>query len=254
MKGYFHKWRSHYTEFDNVASEPGSVEQIDNDDAWGYKDYGLNALAQLGLGAWLDSTLGYDYQNYTGSDAVLVIDEKTEHVNALFAQLRTSDRLRDARLRARLPLQYPEFWPQRCGVERRAGSTTCSGRALFVRSTVGTAFRLPTAEELFANDPNDERGNPQLKPEHSFNVNASVGGEALVGGTPRFGWEAIAFARQVKDLISASGFDDTTGQSLFENTSEKVRVRGVTAAVEARPHRRAFGQRELHLFVCSPER
>jgi outer membrane receptor protein involved in Fe transport len=33
-----------------------------------------------------------------------------------------------------------------------------------VRANFGTAFRLPTAEEPFANDPYDERRDPNLKP------------------------------------------------------------------------------------------
>ncbi|MET0795635.1 MAG: TonB-dependent receptor, partial [Polyangiaceae bacterium] len=234
LKGYYHKWRSHYTEFDNVAGSPNTLDVSDNDDAWGYKDYGLNALAQLGLGPWLDSNLGYDFQSYSGSDAVLKIDEKTEHVNALFAQLRTSERLPNTRLALGFRYNLPSFGPN-AAVWNASGQYNVLGQALFVRSTVGTAFRLPTAEELFANDPEDERGNPNLKPERSFNVNASVGGQAIVGGTPRLSWEAIFFARNVTDLISASGFDDTTNQSLFENTTGKVRVRGATAVVEARP-------------------
>ena len=110
-KAYYHGWRSHYTEFDNRIGEADTLDVINNDDAWGYKDYGLNALAQLGLGRWLDSNIGYDYQNYTGNDAVLVIDEKTEHVNALFAQLRTSERLPDTRLSLGVRYNAPSFGP-----------------------------------------------------------------------------------------------------------------------------------------------
>ncbi len=234
LKGYYHKWRSHYTEFDNVVGGSGTLDVSDNDDAWGYKDYGLNALAQLGLGPWLDSNLGYDYQSYSGSDAVLVIDEKTEHVNALFAQLRTSERSRDAHLAVGFRYNIPSFGPN-AAVWNASGQYDILGQGLFVRSTVGSAFRLPTAEELFANDPEDERGNPNLKPEKSFNWNASLGGKALVNGVPRLSWEAIFFYRDVKDLIASSGFDDTTNQSLFKNTAGKVRVRGATALIEANP-------------------
>lgn len=234
LKGYYHKWRSHYTELDNVIGSPDTLDKIDNDDAWGYKDYGINAIAQLGLGQWLDSNLGYDFQSYSGSDAVLKIEAESEHVNALFAQLRTSERLPDTRLAVGFRYNLPSFGPN-AAVWNASGQYNVLGPALFVRSTVGTAFRLPTAEELFANDPNDERGNPNLKPERSFNVNASLGGQALVRGTPRLSWEAIFFARNVTDLISASGFDDATNQSLFENTTGKVRVRGATVLVEARP-------------------
>lgn len=233
-KGYYHRWLSHFTEFDNPIGATGTLDEVNNDDAWGYKDYGLNALAQLGLGRWLDSNVGYDYQSYSGSDAVLVIDEKTEHVNALFAQLRTSERLPDTRLALGFRYNVPSFGPS-AAVWNASGQYDVLAEALFVRAGVGTAFRLPTAEELFANDPNDERGNPNLKPERSFNLNAALGGNVLGGKSPRLSWEASLFARNVSDLIAASGFDDTTNQSLFENTTGKVRVRGATAVLEARP-------------------
>lgn len=233
-KAYFHKWRSHFTEFDNVVGSPGTLDTSDNDDAWGYKDYGLNAMARIALGPWLDSNVGYDFQTYSGSDAVLVISEKSEHVNALFAQLRTSDRLPNTRLAAGFRYNIPSFGSS-AAVWNLSGQQNLLGEALFVRGTVGTAFRLPTAEELFANDPGYERGNPDLKPERSFNVNASLGGNLTVGDKPRLSWEAIGFARNVSDLISDSGFDDATQQALFENTAGKVRVRGATALVEAKP-------------------
>ncbi len=101
-----------------------------------------------------------------------------------------------------------------------------------MRGGVGTAFRLPTAEELFANDPQDERGDPNLRPERSFNGNVALGGHAGFAGLPGVSWEAIGFYRNVTDLISASGFDDTTMQSLFENIAGTVRVRGATAVLE----------------------
>jgi outer membrane cobalamin receptor len=233
-KAYLHDWRSHYTEFDNVIGSPGTLSNVDNDDAWGYKDYGVNALGQLGLGPWLWAGLGYDLQSYTGNDAVLVIEKKTEHVNAVFAQLRTSERLARAHLALGFRYNAPSFGPN-AAVWSASGQYDILGDALFVRSSVGTAFRLPTAEELFANDPNDERGTPNLEPEKSFDLNASLGGKWLDAETRGLAWEAIFFARDVKNLISGSGFDDTTNQSLFENTPGKVRVRGGTALVEARP-------------------
>ncbi len=45
-KGYFHNWRSHYTEFDNDLQVPGTLDVIDNHDFWGFKDYGANARDQ----------------------------------------------------------------------------------------------------------------------------------------------------------------------------------------------------------------
>lgn len=97
---------------------------------------------------------------------------------------------------------------------------------------LGTNFRLPSAEELFANDPLDERGNPNLKPEKTRSINASVGGRFVHDGA-RFSWELIGFARDIRDLIDLTGFDDTTGQDVFENTPGTVKVRGGEAVFEA---------------------
>ncbi len=233
-KAYYHSWRSHYTEFDNVIAAPGTLDNIDNEDLWGYKDYGASALGRITLGPWLESNLGYDFQSYNGNDAVLVITEKTEHVHAVFAQLRTGERLRNAHLAVGFRYNLPSVGAS-AAVWNASGEYDILGKSLFVRSTVGTAFRLPTAEELFANDPMDERGDPNLKPERSFDVNASVGGNVRIEEATRLRWEAIAFVRNVTDLISASGFDDTTNQSIFENVAGTVRVRGGTAVVEALP-------------------
>jgi vitamin B12 transporter len=93
----------------------------------------------------------------------------------------------------------------------------------FIKGMVGTAFRLPTAEELFANDPNDERGDPNTKPESSTNVNLSVGGN--LGGRV-FHWEVVGFARDIKNLIGLASFDSTTNQDVFGNVPGTVRVRG----------------------------
>jgi vitamin B12 transporter len=106
------------------------------------------------------------------------------------------------------------------------------GDSWHLRANVGTAFRLPTAEELFANDPADERGDPNLLPERSFNGNVAVGGHAGFAGLPGVAWEAIGFYRDVTDLISASGFDTTTMQSLFENIRGTVKVRGATLVLD----------------------
>ena len=228
-KGYYHWWRSHYTEFDNVVGMPGTLEVVDDHDFWGYKDYGANGVAKLSSHL-LDAFVGYDFQAYSGNDAVLVITEKSEHVNALFAQLRTPDWFKRARLTAGFRHNVPSVGPS--ALVWNATGQLNIGAGVFARGSVGTAFRLPTAEELFADDPNDERGNPALKPERSFNVNLAVGGDLRFLGLPLLGWEAIGFFRNVSDLISASGFDAATNQSLFENIDGTVRVRGGTFVLE----------------------
>src|SRR6185437_2453953 len=109
----------------------------------------------------------------------------TQGVNAVFGQVATSDALLpDGKVALGVRYNAPDFG-------QNATVATLSGRYdltpdLFVRGQIGTAFRLPTAEELFADDPFDERGNPNLKPEKSENLNASIGGFAF---DKHFKWE-----------------------------------------------------------------
>jgi len=230
-KGYLHLWRSHYTEFDNAVAAPaGTLTVIDNAAFWGYLDYGANVIAKIAPTRWLDSFVGYDVQSYAGNDAVLVIAKKTEVANAIFAEVRTPEWLQSPRFAAGVRYNVPSFGPSATVWD--VSGRYDFGRFVFLRGMVGTAFRLPTAEELFANDPKDERGDPNLLPERSFNINLSVGGNAGFAALPGLSWEAIGFFRNVTNLISASGFDATTSQSLFENIPGTVRVRGATFVVE----------------------
>ncbi|MEI9892226.1 MAG: TonB-dependent receptor [Caulobacteraceae bacterium] len=96
---------------------------------------------------------------------------------------------------------------------------------LYLKGEAGTNFRLPTAEELFANDPQDERGNPNLKPERSIGGNLSFGGRFALGSHAAH-WAVTGFARDVTDLIDLDTFDEDTGQDVFGNVPGTVRVRG----------------------------
>jgi vitamin B12 transporter len=229
VKGYYHWWYAHYTEFDNSLTNPGTLITIDNHDFWGFTDYGVNALAKFTPASGVDTFAGYDYQNYTGRDVVLVITQKTEHVHALFGEIATNkDLFSNVQFAAGLRLNMPSVGPS-------ATVWNVSGRwdvtpDLFVKGTVGTAFRLPTAEELFADDPLDERGNPALKPETSTNVNLSIGGFL---GMQSLRWEIIGFARDIKNLIDFDTFDPITNQDVFGNVAGTVKVRGAELVLDA---------------------
>jgi outer membrane cobalamin receptor len=227
-KGYYHLWMSHFTEFDNVPGSPGMITQVDNNDFWGFRDFGANAVVKVVPTRWFEAFAGYDFQSYDGNDAVLVIEKKSEAVHALFLQLRSPDWMAP-KLAAGVRYNVSSFGPDATVWDVSARYDL--GGVFSVRGVVGTAFRLPTAEELFANDPNDERGDPKLRPERSFGATLSIGGKASWVGLPHLGWDVTGFYRDVTDLISASGFDDATNQSIFENVAGTVRVRGVTAAV-----------------------
>jgi vitamin B12 transporter len=178
----------------------------------------------------VDTYLGYDYQNYKGNDVVLVIEQQTEHVHALFGEIATTKAMfANAQIAAGFRYNAPSVGPS-ATVWNITGRYDVLPGQLYVKGMVGTAFRLPTAEELFANDPLDERGNPNLKPERSTNVNLSVGGAS---GIPGVQWEAIGFYRDVKDLIDLDTFDSTTNQDVFGNIRGTVRTRGFEFIVDA---------------------
>jgi len=231
LKDYYHRWSSYYTEYDNGSTPfgftpgaPGQITVAENDDFWGYKDYGVNLLTQIAVNRGFEYLAGYDFQNYTGRDTVLVIQQETERVNAFFGQVRTMpDLIPNAHLAAGLRYNIPSMGDS--ALVWNFGARYDLSKALFLRANVGTAFRLPTAEELFANDPEDERGDPHLKPETSTNANVSIGGTLPINGSS-VRWEAISFYRLIKNLIDFQSFDAVTDQDVFGNVSDNVAVHG----------------------------
>ncbi len=221
-KSYYHWWDSHYTEFDNVIGSPGTLSEVEDDGFWGYSDRGLNLMAKFRLNPWFDEVLGYDLQNYEGHDAVLVIQQQTETDNAVFGQIATSSDLM-AHTTVAVGARFNKPTSGESDAVWSVSGKHDINDDLFVRGQVGTAFRLPTAEELFANDPDDERGDPNLKPETSKNLNLSIGGNL---GQSWLKWELVGFARDITNLIDYASFDDTTNQAVFGNVPGTVRVRG----------------------------
>lgn len=198
---------------------------------WGYKDYGVNAMAQLRFGKGFDYFIGYDLQTYGGSGDVLLIEPNKERTHAVFGQIRsTPDWIPKAHFAAGFRFNAPDEG-RNAAVWNLSGQYDFSS-SLFVRATLGTNFRLPTAEELFANDPQYERGNPNLKPERSKSVNLSIG-----GGNRRYKWEFVGFARDIQDLIDYGFFDSTTGQDVFDNVAGTVKVRGAELLLGAESSR-----------------
>jgi outer membrane cobalamin receptor len=224
FKTYYHQWDSQWTERRNVASAPGTTRTISDGEFWGFKDYGANVLAKLTPTRGLEYVGGYEFQNYRGSDEVLLIDPTSETVHALFGQLRTTRALFEkaslslgARFNAPSNSQTAAVWNASGQYDFTAG--------FFARGTVGTAFRYPDAYELFAKDPTCCFGNPNLAPERSTNLNASLGHRVAAGSTT-LTMEVVGFYRRVKDLIV--DVDDGSGETtITANQPDLVRVRGV---------------------------
>jgi outer membrane cobalamin receptor len=230
-KAYYHLWTTHYDTYYTDLANPGTLDVLYQNAFWGYRDYGVNALAKLSLTKGLDYFVGYDMQRYNGRDEVLVIQSQTETTNALFAQVRTTgDLFEHAKFAAGVRYNKPTTGEQ-ATIWNASGQYDFSSN-LFLRGNVGTNFRLPDAEELYANDPDDERGNPNLKPERTRSLNLSVGGKLDAAGSA-VNWELIGFARNISNLIDYATFDENTNQDVFGNVAGTVKTRGGEAVVGA---------------------
>jgi outer membrane cobalamin receptor len=225
VKGYLHRWDSHWSERRNVIGQPGATTVISDKEFWGYKDYGANVLARFAPSRGLEYFTGYDFQNYSGRDDVLLIEQNTETVHALFGQVRTTPEvLKKATLAAGVRYNAPTH-------SKQGAVWNVSGRYditpnTYARGIVGTAFRYPDAYELFAKDPTCCFGNPNLKPETSTNLNVSLGRRILAGSSTALNIEAIGFFRRVTDLIV--DVDDGSGETtVTANRPDVVRVRGL---------------------------
>ncbi len=206
---------------------------VDDHEFWGFWDYGANALAKITPVRGLETYLGYDFQRYWGRDDVLLIADRTEQTQAVFAQVRiTPDMLARTHLAAGVRYNKPDEG-EGATVWNVSGQFDLTDD-LFVRASGGTSFRLPDAEQLFAQDPlnNGEVGNPNLKPEHSLSLNASIGGRLpLTGGAVN--WEVIGFLRTTRDLISLDGPTPDPDVFTFVNLPGKVTVKGFEAVLKA---------------------
>ena len=221
VKAYDHWWNSHYDEVDNLPG--GGLDHVDDHEFWGFKDYGVNAMAKFVPTAGLEAYLGYDLQRYGGRDDVLIIAQQKEQTQAVFGQVRlTPDLVPNTHFAAGLRYNDPDTG-EGVTVWNVSGQYDFTP-TFFVRGATGTSFRLPDAESLFANDPivNQEIGNPNLKPETATNLSGSIGGE----GTG-WGWEVIGFHRETKNLIDLSGDTPDPDVFTFINLPDKVVARGV---------------------------
>ncbi len=232
VKGYYHWWYTHYDQDANSLTKPGTVDVIYRNAFWGFTDYGVNALTKYTPGGPVDFYAGYDLQRYGGHDDVLFIEKHDETTNAVFGQIRTTpDLMANGNLALGARYNMPSDG-ESAFVWDLTGIYNLTPN-LFTRGSVGTSFRLPTAEELFANDPADELGNPNLKPERSTNANVSLGGKLGNDGGFKLNWEVIGFWREIKDLIDLDTFNAATGQDVFGNIPGTVHSQGAELNLQA---------------------
>ena len=225
---------------------PARCSVISDQEFWGYKDYGANLLAKLTPNRGFEYFAGYDFQNYSGEDDVLLIAPNTETRERAVRADAHDPRSDSTRRRSRsAPATTPPPTP-------RAPSGTSRGQYdftgnLFARATVGTSFRYPDAYELFA-DGSDlllRQSEPEAGDEHQRQRLRRAGASA---GATTVDLEAIGFYRKVTDLIV--DVDDGSGETtITANQDDKVRVRGVSLVGSARSTRRVSGIARLHLHA-----
>ncbi len=241
VKAYRHEWVTHFSDFRNTLTAGvvnGTIRTFSDADFWGYDDTGFNAMTKMDFGHGLEYVVGFDRQQFSGSDQVWRIANLEETVNAGFVQVRTTADLMDNTM---LALGMRRNEPDNSAAKsvwNFSGKHNFTDN-LYVQANIGTSFRLPDAEMLFLNElydadndgvPDDGYfavGNPNLKPEESENINVSIGGN--VGNLQV---EVTRFQRDISDYILSyipfviAGVE---GES-FANTSDEVEMEGYELA------------------------
>ncbi|NIW25371.1 MAG: TonB-dependent receptor, partial [Gammaproteobacteria bacterium] len=151
VKGYSHSWDSHWTRFDNeldgTGALTGSLITVSDREFWGYEDYGVTAMARVRSESGLEYAFGYDRQEFSGRDDVLLIADRTESVDAVFAQIRAGEAVFD---RTSIALGLRHNRPSGEG-DVTVGNVSARHEfsdTLYLRGGFGTSFRLPDAWQL----------------------------------------------------------------------------------------------------------
>ena len=244
VKGYWHDWDTEYTTINNVIGSPGETVVVDDRTYWGYEDKGINILGKYRTPVGIEVLGGYDFQQYSGRDDVLLIEEQEEEVHAVFGQVRTTEDIFERGALA-AGVRYNETGGVSATVWNASGRFDVTD-TLFVEGIVGTSFLLPTAYQLYAVDPCCSLGNPDLEPEESENANISIGGNHE--GETSFSWQVTGFARNIDNLISTLSFAEAGldpdepfrgydpadyNFRVFSNVEGEVKVQGVEVSARA---------------------
>ncbi len=232
VKSYLHDWDTPYA---NIQNHPVTGEEVviyPPGTYWGFRDYGANALVKITPDGPAEYHVGYDYQNYKARDEVFPISGDTETVNAVFAHVRSAANQFE-KGSAAFGLRYNRGTSGKTAtVGNFSGRYEFRGEALYLQGNVGTAFLLPSAEQLYyvGFPPDDYAGNPDLEPEESTNLNVTLGGRVPIGGGA-LGWTVTAFARDIDNLINIGCDDPLYPNCRYENVPGVVEVRGTEAAL-----------------------
>jgi outer membrane cobalamin receptor len=191
---------------------------------WGYQDWGINFLNSYRFDHGDEILFGFDYQNYWGKDDYEIILANHEEVYAAFVQFRPHFSFWPE-WKTAFGLRYNKTGVNKITVWDVSSRMPFADNTLFLRMNAGTSFILPTALELWADDPNmPEFGNPNLKPQKSFSANIGFGGD-----WKHFDFEVAGFMENFSDRIEL-GLDD-----VYNNVSQKTHIIGYTLSGTIRP-------------------
>ena len=153
---------------------------------------------------------GTDNQWFKGQDDVLIIDNDKAEAHAIYTQLRPQI---DA-----LPDWHPSIGVRHEAMSGGDSATVGMLTSLYdlndnwaVRGQYGSAYKLPNAEQLFVNEPGDEIGNRNLKPEKSRNAELGVDYKGFLLDR-EFSASVTLFKRKIDDLITLDGIQWVNGE------------------------------------------
>jgi len=227
VKAYYHDWDSWVTQIDNViGGAPGEVDVVGDYVPWGFDDQGINAVGKFRPDNGPEFLVGYDYQEYSAMDDWWRIAPVSEEVQAFYGQVRTrEDQLENGAIS--FGVRYNDMEENTATVWNLSGKFYLSD-TIFLTGGASTNFTLPSAEQLYLNEPCCETGNPNLKPEESENVNIGVGGE--MGASH---WRATIFTREIDNIIDFDydqpAFPNGTFSNLGQATIDGFEILGGVA-------------------------
>lgn len=218
IKGHVNLWDTYYIQKVNDDTNGiRTVKMLSDNNYWGFHDYGLQLEGKLNFVNASELIFGVDNQWFSGQDEQLLIAKNTATTNALYLQLRPQF--------SRVPDWHPAVGVRHEKIHGGAAATVWSVSSSYditpelqLRGQIGTAFKLPTAEQLYAIE-SDDIGNPNLKPEQSRNIEAGFDYQPniLNGGLKL---SASYYNRNIYDMKTT----DSTG--FWINVPGEVEVQG----------------------------
>ncbi|KAB0491279.1 TonB-dependent receptor plug domain-containing protein [Pseudomonas vancouverensis] len=218
VKGHINDWDTRYTRINNV--EGGGTKVINDNDYWGFTDWGMQVEGKAVLPGEHVLVFGTDNQWFKGQDDVMVIDNTQAEAHALYTQLRPNIEA--------LPNWHPSIGVRHEAMSGGDSATVGMLTSLYdlsdnwaLRGQYGSAYKLPNAEQLFVNEPEFEMGNRNLKPEKSRNAELGVDYRGSLFQR-ELSASVTLYKRKITDLITLDDIQWVNGEG-------EVRMRGFEA-------------------------